>query len=681
MRVTVSSTADNCEGWVLELEVSQKTTVAALKKLLAGPPHFLGVVASTKVLFRDNGVLTTLFDKEIVHSHVTLLNVNDDRVLPFPADFLWGAATAAYQIEGAADKEGRSPSIWDTFCSIPGKVHNGDSGAHACEHYYRYADDVKLMKDLGLKAYRFSISWSRLLPAGTGKPNHRAVDFYQSLLSELCSSGITPVVTLYHWDLPQCLEDKYSGWLSREVIDDFEYYASVCFDCFGSEVKHWITLNEPWCACALGYGSGEHAPGRSQDPGKEPYLAAHHMLLAHARAVKCYRDQYQNTQGGNIGITLNMDWKEPLGDNAADQAAQRRALDWQLGWFADPIYKGAYPATMRERCGDRLPEFSDNEVELLKGSSDFFGLNHYSTDFVSPGEDGPPATPNFFADQDVKNISDPRWQRTDMGWDIVPWGFEKLLCWIQKEYAPAGGILVTENGCAIRENTEAEALQDSTRVEYLQGYLAQLHKAMANGAAIKGYLVWSLLDNFEWSFGYAKRFGIVRVDFVTQQRTPKASAHLISSLCKGEKLRVPSRIHVSSEFVPFHGRGKEPEAEPKKAGPTLSKADAKRMLEEFIARYQDDHFQTKMVSCFQQFLIHNDEMRLLKARRSLCMPIQAEIIPKYGFEPTARGVSRVQATLSAPTLTEDPEIQQMNHFVVYLTGDLPKSKAAEGATV
>lgn len=538
------------------------------------------------------------------------------------------------------------------------------------------------MKDLGLKAYRFSISWSRLLPAGTGKPNQRAVDFYQSLLSELCSSGITPVVTLYHWDLPQCLEDKYGGWLSRQVLDDFEYYASVCFDCFGSD-GYWITLNEPWCACALGYGSGEHAPGHREDAGKEPYLAAHHMLLAHARAVKCYRHSYQHIHGGSIGITLNMDWKEPLSDSAADQAAQRRALDWQLGWFADPIYKGAYPATMRERCGDRLPEFSDEEVAMLKGSSDFFGLNHYSTDFVSEGEDGPPAVPNYFADQDVRNVSDPRWQRTDMGWDIVPWGFEKLLSWIQKEYDPTGGILVTENGCAVRENTEAEAVQDTARVEYLQGYLAQLHKAMANGAVIKGYLVWSLLDNFEWAFGYAKRFGIVRVDFTTQQRTPKASAQLISDLCKGGKLKVPSRVQASSEFFPYNGRGKEPEVEPKKvaAPPALSKADAKRMLEEFVMRYQDDHFQSKMVSCFQQYLIHNDEMRLLKARRSLCMPIQAEIIPKYGFEPTARGVSRVQATLSAPALTEDPDIKQMNELVVYLTGDFPKTKAAEGATV
>ncbi|OLQ05077.1 Beta-glucosidase 4 [Symbiodinium microadriaticum] len=382
-------------------------------------------------------------------------------------------------------------------------------------------------------------------------------------------------------------------------------------------------------------------------------------------------------------ITLNMDWKEPLSDSAADQAAQRRALDWQLGWFADPIYKGAYPATMRERCGDRLPEFSDEEVAMLKGSSDFFGLNHYSTDFVSQGEDGPPAVPNYFADQDVRNVSDPRWQRTDMGWDIVPWGFEKLLSWIQKEYDPTGGILVTENGCAVRENTEAEAVQDTARVEYLQGYLAQLHKAMANGAVIKGYLVWSLLDNFEWAFGYAKRFGIVRVDFTTQQRTPKASAQLISDLCKGGKLKVPSRVQASSEFFPYNGRGKEPEVEPKKvaAPPALSKADAKRMLEEFVMRYQDDHFQSKMVSCFQQYLIHNDEMRLLKARRSLCMPIQAEIIPKYGFEPTARGVSRVQATLSAPALTEDPDIKQMNELVVYLTGDFPKTKAAEGATV
>ncbi|CAJ1450751.1 unnamed protein product [Effrenium voratum] len=301
MRVTVGTTAENCEAWLVELEVPEKTTVSSLKKILASPPHSLAVSASTKVLFRDNGVLTTLFDKEVVHSHVTLLNVADDKVLSFPETFLWGAATAAYQVEGAANRDGRTPSIWDTFCSVPGKIRNGDTGATACEHYHRFVEDVGLMKDLGLRAYRFSISWSRLLPFGRGKVNLRAVDFYTSLLLELKKSKITPVVTLYHWDLPQCLEDEYGGWLSRQVIADFEAFASICFETFGSYVKYWITLNEPWCCCALGYASGEHAPGRCSAPGKEPYAVAHNMLLAHARAVKCFRESFQKQQGGVIG--------------------------------------------------------------------------------------------------------------------------------------------------------------------------------------------------------------------------------------------------------------------------------------------------------------------------------------------------------------------------------------------
>ncbi|CAK9015753.1 unnamed protein product [Durusdinium trenchii] len=688
MRVTVGSTAENCEAWLIELEVPEKTTVASLKKILRKPPHCLEVSASTKVLFRNNGVLTTLFDKELVHSHVTLLNVRDDKVFTFPENFLWGAATAAYQIEGAAAKEGRSPSIWDAFCAVPGKIQNGDSGATACEHYYRYSDDVQLMKDLGLRAYRFSISWSRLLPQGRGRLNPRAFDFYSSLLSELCTSGITPIVTLYHWDLPQCLEEEYGGWLSAKIIPDFEAFASTCFQCFGTFVKHWITLNEPWCCCALGYGSGEHAPGKSSNAGQEPYLAAHHMLLAHGRAVKCYRDQYQAEQGGLIGLTLNMDWKEPMSASEADRQAQARALDWQLGWFADPVYKGDYPEAMRARCRDRLPSFSKEEQALLLGSSDFFGLNHYSTDFVSGEEKGSETTENYFADQGVKNTSDPRWLRTDMGWDVVPWGFERLLNWIQKVYSPKGGILVTENGCAVRETTEQDAINDSFRIEYLQGYLSQMHKAMANGVDVKGYLVWSFMDNFEWAFGYAKRFGIVRVDFESQQRTVKDSGRLFRTLCKENKLKVPSRVLASAEFVPFNGRVEETTPSGSRAGyagrpqmPQLSKDDAQRMLEDFCNKYENEKFQNQMVHVYQQFMIHNDEMRLLKERRRLCFPIQMEILPKYGFEPTSRGVSQVQAALTAPRLTEDPRIEQLNHYVVYLTGEMPREKAAEGATV
>eukprot|EP00931_Biecheleriopsis_adriatica_P036533 TRINITY_DN21033_c0_g1_i2.p1 TRINITY_DN21033_c0_g1~~TRINITY_DN21033_c0_g1_i2.p1 ORF type:complete len:407 (+),score=73.88 TRINITY_DN21033_c0_g1_i2:471-1691(+) len=406
------------------------------------------------------------------------------------------------------------------------------------------------------------------------------------------------------------------------------------------------------------------------------------MILAHAHAVKSYRDL---GQGGSIGIVLNMDWKEPLTTSASDALAQRRALDWQLGWFADPIYRGDYPETMQKRCGERLPCFTPAEKAIVKGSSDFFGLNHYSSDFVT-SPDQPSPDPNYFVDQQVKNISDPRWSKTDMGWDVVPWGFERLISWIHKEYTPAGGIIVTENGCASRE-VGSDLQNDSFRVEYLQSYLSQLHKAISNGADVRGYFVWSFLDNFEWAFGYAKRFGIVRVDFATQERTPKASARLLSKLVTDSKLHVPSRLYRSSEFTPFNSTPKELAsaagyiASKPSTRPQVSTDDGKRMLKEFCARYEDDGFQRKMVSCFERFMIHNDEMTLLKARRSICMPIQAEILPKYGFEPTARGVSQAQAALTSPTLTQDPEIQQLNYLVTYLTTEKPRAIAAEGATV
>eukprot|EP00930_Biecheleria_cincta_P017945 TRINITY_DN14127_c0_g1_i2.p1 TRINITY_DN14127_c0_g1~~TRINITY_DN14127_c0_g1_i2.p1 ORF type:complete len:677 (-),score=108.19 TRINITY_DN14127_c0_g1_i2:126-2156(-) len=666
-RVTITTTADNHEGWLLEVDVEQGATVAMLKRILAASPHNLGVTAATKVLFRDKGVLTTMFDKEQVKSHVTLLNVTDDQVVTFPENFLWGSATASYQVEGSVSRDGRSPSIWDTFSAIPGRTHKGDSGREACDHYRRFREDVQLMKNIGLRAYRFSISWSRLLPKGRGEINNLAVAFYDDLLTELLTAGITPMATLYHWDLPQCLEDEYGGWLDRRIVDDFREFAQACFQSFGDKVKYWVTLNEPWCSAVMGYCSGEHAPGRSHAAGREPYLAAHHLLLAHAHAVKCYREGFQQEQQGSIGIVLNMDWKEPLTPSADDTGAQQRALDWQLGWFADPIYKGRYPETMRKRCQDRLPTFTPMEIEILKGSADFFGLNHYSSDFVSNQQDSSSETDhsNYFADQQVENKSDPRWPRTDMGWDIVPWGFERLLSWIQKEYAPPGGIIVTENGCAVREDTATDALNDKSRIEYLQGYIFQLHRALSKGADVRGYFVWSFLDNFEWAFGYSKRFGIVRVDFESQQRTPKASAGVLSTLAKDNKLRLPSAVSRTSEFLPFKGlqidANKEgyPGAHAKLAKPQLSKAEAKQMLQEFCERYDADKFQNKMVRCFEQYMIHNDEMMLLKARRALCMPIQAEILPKYGFEPTARGVAQVQRVLTAPAMMEEAEIKDL----------------------
>jgi len=481
----------------------------------------------------------------------------DMKSLEFPKGFLWGSATAAYQIEGAYLEGGRTPCIWDTFCAVPGKVSNGETGAVACDHYHRFKEDVKIMKELGLASYRFSISWSRVLPTGRGEANPEGVKFYRALLEELVASGIKPLATIYHWDLPQCLEDEYGGWLSRKVVDDFEHYAAVCFREFGDLVKDWITFNEPWCSTVLGYANGEMAPGRSDNAETEPYTAAHHIILAHAQAVHRYRREFQAEQKGVIGITLNMDWREPLTDSEADKAAAQRALDWALGWFADPIWKGDYPESMRRRCGDRLPSFTEAEKVMIKGTSDFFGLNHYATAYASAPEGkaqtksmwGNVQSGGYFDDQDVNLKDDPRWGRTDMDWGVVPWGLKRMCLYIQREYQPQGGILVTENGCAVKEDTVADAENDTFRVEFYQGYIAQMHGAIQEGADVRGYFAWSLMDNFEWALGYSKRFGIVRVDYETQERFVKASAKMIGEVSSSNVLKLPARVLQGSEFV------------------------------------------------------------------------------------------------------------------------------------
>ena len=475
--------------------------------------------------------------------------------LAFPVGFVWGSATASYQIEGGGAEGGRSPCIWDTFCAS-GKVKNGDTGAVACDHFHRWKDDVKMMQDLGLPAYRFSIVWSRLLPAGRGPPSPAGAKFYGDLLDELLVRGIRPMVTLYHWDLPQCLQDEYGGWLDRRSIDDFAHYAATCFACFGDRVKDWITFNEPWCTAVLGYANGEMAPGRAEAPDTEPYLVAHHILLAHAMAVRRYRAEFQENQGGKIGITLNMDWKEPLTARPADVTAAQRALDWQLGWFADPIWRGDYPAAMRERCGDRLPSFTGEEKELVRGTSDFFGLNHYSTAYISApaGEArtwsmwGHAQSWGYFEDQGVASTDDPRWACTDMDWAVVPWGLRKMCEYIHYSYHPEGGIYVTENGCAVNEDDVEVARWDTFRVEYFQGYLTQLHAAIRGGVDVRGYFAWSLMDNFEWSLGYSKRFGLVHVDYETQERTPKASARMFAEVARTNRLTLPERVLAAAEF-------------------------------------------------------------------------------------------------------------------------------------
>lgn len=454
---------------------------------------------------------------------------------------MWGAATAAYQIEGAWLEGGKGLSIWDAFSHTPGKTTNGDTGDVAVDHYHKYAEDVGLMSELGLPAYRFSISWPRILP--TGRKDHvnkEGIAFYSKMIDELRSKNIYPVVTLYHWDLPLALQTELDGWCDEKISDLFAEYARVCFEAFGDRVKHWITLNEPWCSAVLGYDSnGVHAPGRVKKSATEVYKAGHNLLLAHAKAAHVYRTEFAAKQKGYIGITLNSDWFEPKpsSDPTAyekNKAASQQALNFMLGWFAHPIYKGGYPPVLMERLGDRLPQFTDEELKLVKGSSDFFGLNHYSTNYVelAPNDAGPASRTSYWQDIGVAQSADPSWPKTDMGWSVVPWGIRKLLEHIQSSYHPTGGIYITENGCAVYEPDVEIAKNDRPRVQYMQGYISEVHGAIQKGVNCKGYFAWSFMDNFEWAHGYSKRFGIVYVDYKTQERTPKASARWYADVIK-----------------------------------------------------------------------------------------------------------------------------------------------------
>lgn len=683
MKVKVSSTAEGYRTWFTHVEVGDDTTVAELRAILALPPYSLDVAPNTKVLSRTTvNMLVSLSDAEKVKSNVTLLNVLPDmRVLTFPKGFVWGSATASYQVEGAASEGGRSPSIWDTFAALPDKIRNGDTGQVACNHYGKFREDVSLMKKLGLHSYRFSISWSRLLPGGRGEPNPEAIKFYRSLLTELKEKSIAPLVTLYHWDLPQCLEDEYNGWLGRQVVGDFENYARACFTAFGDLVRAWITLNEPWCAAVLGYATGEHAPGRKSSQDREPYVAAHHMILAHARAVRLYRSDFQASQKGLIGISLNMDWKEPYTDSDADYAAQRRAIDWQLGWFADPIYKGDYPETMRHRCGSRLPDFEPEEQEYLKGSADFFGLNHYSTDYVSardPAESRVRMRAGYFSDQDVNNAVDPAWHKTDIGWDIVAWGLRRILAWIQLEYQPPGGITITENGCAMHTDKDDGAREDTARVEYLEKYIAQVHRAIVGGVDVRGYYVWSFMDNFEWQFGYSQRFGIVHVDYLTQARTQKASAQFMSKLAKDNVLRIPEKDLVESEFHRTNAqryRALDPQGS--EAMPTLSPQDAARLLSELATEYNRPDFQNAMVLAYKRYLMDGNEAHFSKTRKDHLVSIQEEVSPKYGFEAGPLDDAKFIAAFQTPKLLQDGEVVRLLMLIKYLLADFPQERAAE----
>ncbi|MFE3761445.1 GH1 family beta-glucosidase [Streptomyces sp. NPDC059104] len=440
-------------------------------------------------------------------------------LLRFPRGFRWGTATAAYQIEGAATEDGRTPSIWDTFSHTPGKVRNGDTGDVAADHYHRMREDVALMKRLGVSDYRFSVSWPRVQPTGRGPGSPRGLDFYRRLTDTLLDAGIRPVATLYHWDLPQELEDA-GGWPRRETADRFAEYASLTAGALGDRVATWTTLNEPWCTAFLGYASGEHAPGRT-DPAAA-LRAAHHLNLAHGRAVQALRACA--APSAEVSLTLNLHAVRPLTDSAADRDAARRIDALGNRIFLDPVFHARLP---RDLVRDTAPvtDWSfvrDGDLRTASAPVDSLGVNYYAPTVVAAG-DCPAPSPWPAAEGHVRFPRLPG-PRTAMDWPIDAEGLYGLLTALAEEL-PGVPLLVTENGAAYDDYADpAGRVRDPERIAYLRAHLAAVHRAIGRGADVRGYFLWSLLDNFEWAHGYGKRFGMVHVDFASQRRTPKDSA-------------------------------------------------------------------------------------------------------------------------------------------------------------
>ncbi|NII68845.1 glycoside hydrolase family 1 protein [Microbacterium ulmi] len=453
-----------------------------------------------------------------------------DAGLVFPPGFTFGSATAAYQVEGAAAQEGRLPSIWDTFSRTPGKVWNGDTGDVACDHYHRWESDLDLMQELGLDAYRFSIAWPRVVPTGRGAVNQAGLDFYSRLVDGLLARGIEPVATLYHWDLPQPLEDA-GGWPARATTDAFEEYAAIVGAALGDRVHTWTTLNEPWCSAYLGYGQGGHAPGRHEPAAA--LAAVHHLNLAHGRALRALRAT--STGAPEYSVTLNFHVLRGAGDAAAD--AMRRIDALANRAFTGPMLKGEYPADLLEDTAS-VTDWSfvqDDDLATIRQPIDVLGVNYYSTATVRPWDGETPMQHNDGhklvaggtawpgSDGVVEFVEQPG-PYTAMGWNIAPDGLYELLTGLHDEF-PDQPLMITENGAAFDDVVAADgSVSDPERVDYLRRHLTAAHRAIEAGVDLRGYFVWSLLDNFEWGYGYAKRFGIVRVDFDTLERTPKHSA-------------------------------------------------------------------------------------------------------------------------------------------------------------
>ncbi|UQN08395.1 GH1 family beta-glucosidase [Deinococcus sp. QL22] len=423
----------------------------------------------------------------------------------FPPDFIWGVATSAYQIEGATQEDGRGPSIWDTYSRIPGKVLGGESGDVACDHYHRWASDLDLVAGLNLNAYRFSVAWPRILPQGTGNVNAAGLDFYERLVDGALERGLQPHVTLYHWDLPQALQDR-GGWPHPDMPDWFTDYALAVYGRLGNRVASYATFNEPWCTAELGYHVGRHAPGL-QDL-RASLLASYQIQLAHGSVIRALRAQ--NT-AAELGTVLNLYPVDAASERAEDKHAARLVDEKLNRWYLDPIFRGRFPALAVADYAESMPEIDPVALASAKQPLDFLGVNYYFRQWVSEGgasRAGPPSTDA---------------EQTAMGWEVYPEGLHRLLTELHREYQ-APKYLITENGAAFDDHWDNGEVHDEARTRFLQSHLHQLHRAMQDGVPVAGYFGWSLMDNYEWAYGYSKRFGIVHVDYETQQRTLKDSA-------------------------------------------------------------------------------------------------------------------------------------------------------------
>ncbi|KAL3537305.1 hypothetical protein ACH5RR_000671 [Cinchona calisaya] len=469
-------------------------------------------------------------------------NISNFNRKSFPENFIFGAASAAYQYEGAAFEGGRGPSIWDTFSrNYPNKIADHSNGDVADDFYHRYKEDIQTMKVLGLNGFRLSISWSRVIPSGklSKGVNKEGIAFYNNLIDELLANGITPFVTIFHWDVPQALEDEYGGFLSTNIVDDFVDFAELCFKEFGDRVKYWTTVNEPLTFCVAGYDSGILAPGRCSawrnndcpagNSATEPYLVAHNILLSHAAISHLYREKYKPSQNGEIGIVLNPTWYVSYSNSKADKEAAQRALDFGYGWFLDPLVFGDYPESMRRLVGKRLPKFTTEQSKMVKGSLDFLGVNYYTSNFAAQAHfhNGPNIsyTTDNQANLTTERNGLPIGEVEGVALNVYPQGLREILVYTKNNYnSPT--IYVTENGFGQTNITKVEeGVKDVGRLRFYQSHLRAVKEAIDHGVNVKGFFPWSFMDTWEWNSGFTERFGLIFVDFKNElKRYPKLSA-------------------------------------------------------------------------------------------------------------------------------------------------------------